>query len=268
MFAAYYRCLYGEDFIVESIGSVINHVDKVFVLLADKPWGEVDRCVYRGSTIFYPEIIDKLPHIVKHLAQHNSKIEVIPAFNVLNRDQAGWAESIIANHLGFRPNTLLFMEPDMVWREDQLCAFIQHFTSSTLRTITASQCELWRRLDYRVPPRAGRAASFLWDVTSTSRSGDLEVQEYVHNLGFCVSDRAMFWKHMLGIGISGPLKDSPPNEDWFEKVWLGWHPETNNRNLEISKGAEHNLSHAYPYPLDELPESIRKRAHEPWIANR
>ena len=147
----------------------------------------------------------------------------------------------------------------MVWRMDQLQNFIERFNKSTYRTITASQVEIWRRLNWRVPPRAGRAASFLWDVTSETRVGDVEVEDYVHNFGFAVTERSMFWKHMLGIGISGPLKDSPPNENWFEKVWLTWHPVTNNRNLEISKGAEHNLSHAYPYLTSDLPLSIQRR---------
>jgi hypothetical protein len=35
---------------------------------------------------------------------------------------------------------------------------------------------------------------------------------------------------------------------------LKWDIDTNNFDLEISQGAEKNISHAYEYPASELPE--------------
>ena len=52
---AIYRCLYGEDFIQESIKSVIDHVDKVFIFWTNKPWGNTDRCMYKGEEVVFRE---------------------------------------------------------------------------------------------------------------------------------------------------------------------------------------------------------------------
>jgi hypothetical protein len=79
-------------------------------------------------------------------------------------------------------------------------------------------------------------------------------------MGFSFSDKTMYWKHLTAIGFSAVIGDSPPNENWYEDKWLKWHPETNNVNLEISKGAEHNIPYAEPYSKSELPEIILTRA--------
>jgi hypothetical protein len=266
MFAAFYRCLYGEDFFPESINSIIDAVDHVFILLADRPWGDADRCVYRGSTIYFPSIIDNLPQTVRSAAAIE-KVTVISAYNPLNRDMAGWALTTISHHSPRPINKLLFMEPDMVWDTGQLNKFIQIYDASNYRTMTASQIELWRTFKWRVPRRSGRSGPFLWELSSQTRFGDIETSEAsVHNLGFCVSDRAMFWKHMIGLGISGPLQDSMPNEEWFEKIWLNWHPTSNNKNLEISRGAEHNLTHAFKH--DETLPVLLQSSRWPWLIER
>jgi len=266
---AFYRSLYGEDFFRESVASVIDHVDGVFMLLADVPWGRVDRCTYRDRTIFFPRVIDSLRAICEDMERRSSKFRVINAFNPLNKDMAQWALSEIRQVA--QPTRLLFMEPDMVWEKGALERFFELYNAGSMKVLVAGQVELWRKFGWRVPYRAGRASSFLWDIEDASRSGDLETTEaVVHNLGFCVSDRAMFWKHMLGLGISKPLQDSMPNEDWFERTWLNWDPITNNRNLEIAKGSESNLTHA-EQNQSVLPKLLTDGLHEgkwDWMERR
>ena len=159
----------------------------------------------------------------------------------------------------------------MVWHPQQLTSFIRFYDDSSYKLVTAGQVELWRRFDWRVPYRPGRAASFILDLTQP-RLGNHETADIqVHNLGFCVSDRNMFWKHMVGLGISGPLKDSIPNEAWFEQKWLGWHPKTNNQDMEISLGAERNIPYAVPYPQEELPHYLldgMSLEKWPWLKER
>lgn len=282
MTIAFYRSLYGEDFFQESVESVIDHVDKVYMLLAHQTWGGATKCTYHGRTVYYPEVFDRLGEIALNMERRSSKVRVVHAYNPLNKETPQWALRVIQddiNELRLHhvatpnqpPTWLLFMEPDMAWKRDQLDRFFEIYNAGKMRTLTAGQVELWRKLSWRVPYRAGRASSFLWDVTDNSRSGDLETTEaMVHNLGFCVSDRAMFWKHMIGLGISGPLQDSMPNEDWLEKTWLSWHPTLNNHGLEIAKGREANLEHAIAN-LTELPEPIIKGVAAgkwPWLLDR
>jgi hypothetical protein len=67
----------------------------------------------------------------------------------------------------------------------------------------------------------------------------------------------MYWKHMTAIGFSQKIGDDLPNEDWYEDKWLNWNFETNNQNLEISKGHEHLIPRALKYDRNELPELLK-----------
>ena len=80
----------------------------------------------------------------------------------------------------------------------------------------------------------------------------------VHNFGFAVSPKVMYWKHMTALGFSKVIKDCQPNEGWLSK-WLTWDLETNNKDLEISRGYEHIISHAFKYDPAGLPELIREK---------
>ena len=47
MIWAIYRIHYGTDFITESIKSIINDVDKVFIFYSEKPWVITDYINYK-----------------------------------------------------------------------------------------------------------------------------------------------------------------------------------------------------------------------------
>jgi phosphorylcholine metabolism protein LicD len=55
----------------------------------------------------------------------------------------------------------------------------------------------------------------------------------------------MLYKHIVAIQSSEYYKDSLPSEEWYEKKWLNWTPET--EDLEISKNYKHFIKRAYPY---------------------
>jgi hypothetical protein len=100
-------------------------------------------------------------------------------------------------------------------------------------------------------------------IGMTGGNGWIEGQQYaylpafVHNLGFAFGERVMLWKHLTALAFSAEINDALPNPDWYERVWLNWKP--GDTNLEISRGEEHTIPAAYPYPVEELPGVIRRK---------
>ncbi len=105
------------------------------------------------------------------------------------------------------------------------------------------------------------------EMPRTNRHSDIcgkpitRITPHVYNFGFAVSEKTMYWKHMTAIGFSQKIKDSPPNEDWYEEKWLNWNPSL--RNLEISRGSEHLIPMAIPMPDKyDIPQSVKERIKE------
>ena len=59
----------------------------------------------------------------------------------------------------------------------------------------------------------------------------------------------MYYKHLLALAAFDKIKDSEPDETWYENKWLNWNK--NSINLEISKGAQMNIKKAYKYKIPE-----------------
>ncbi len=101
----------------------------------------------------------------------------------------------------------------------------------------------------------------LKELPVTGKNGSvkwiLKLDAEVHNCGFCVSENAMYWKHLTGIAFAKTIKDSIPNENWYEDKWLNWDFKRNNENLEISKGYESDIPAAIPYDVKMLPEALK-----------
>lgn len=271
---AVYRILYGEDFIQDSINSITDYVDKIFVFWTNIPFGDVTQACYEGNLIRFPAKFDKVVEKIKAL--RNDKIVLIEDHVKFNDGQfTHLVNDHILPHYP-KPDEIMFIEPDYVWRWDQLKDVLVKFHKLGHLCASTRQVETWRTLDYRVPERQGRMAVMLWNLRHlrqvpltgkhANHPRDKSVPflgEYVHNLGFSVSEATMYWKHLTTIAFSQIIKDDPPRIDWFEKVWKNWDLRTNNRNLEISAGYEHHLPHAEPYPWIELPEVIRARYPDP-----
>jgi hypothetical protein len=260
---AVYRCLYGEDFIQESIRSISDHVDRVFVFWTNKPWGSSSGCEYKGTFYKFPEKFDNLLERIHEL--NDPKVTLIKAHTDTPDNQlTHYINSLVLPNFD-RPEFIMFLEPDHVFRDDQINGMIDDFMSSGATSLSTRQVELWKTPDFRIPERT-RCGSMLWNMTgldvmpNTRFHADVSpvrfTDRFVHNFGFCVSDLNMFWKHLTALAFSREIGDSVPNVNWLDDTWRNWHPKTNNRNLEISLGYEHLIPYAEPYPASELPKSI------------
>lgn len=264
------RILYGEDFVQESILSILDHVEKVFVFWTHIPFGDVTHVEYEGKIIQFPKKFDNV--LEKIQALKNTKIILIEDHRKFNDGQFTHLvnDIILPNYV--KPEEILFIEPDHVFRRDQLQQALTEFRQLNCMCASTRQVELWRTPFFAVPERHGRMASMLWNLRNiktiplTGKHANYPVgksvpflKSFVHNFGFCVSEHAMYWKHLTTIAFSTIIKDTPPRLDWYEKIWKNWDVVTNNTNLEISVGYEHHLPFAFPYDWRELPELIQKR---------
>lgn len=262
---AVYRVLYGEDFIKESIESILPHVDHVFVVKAEKPWGQTLGVTYKGKWIDWPEKFDNTREKVAEL--NSPKVTIIDDYWPTPRNQL----THIVNDLILpqrKPETVVFIEPDHVFTKEQAEKAFTHWSLYSGVQASTRQVELWKTPAFAVPERPRRTSVvfhriFGQSMGETGFNGAAEgiprLNAVVHNLGFCISEKVMYWKHLTAIAFSKIVGDTPPNEDWYESKWLSWDYQTNNSNLEISLGYEWMIPRAEPYDVSRLPESIRKR---------
>lgn len=264
---AIYRCLYGEDFIQKSIKSIEKYFDKIFVFWDDKVWGDVTECTYRGEIIKYPDVFDSVVDKITKL--NNPKIELIYDHRQTPFNQFTYLiNSIILTNYE-KPDTIMVIEVDHVFRKDQIEKSLEEFESSDYQTAHTNQIELWKTPDYYIQRKGHkRTGTVFWNMNRTDRLPDTGTQANignmpvlstsVHNLGFCVSEKVMFWKHLTAIGFSQKIGDSIPNESWYEEKWLSWDYDKNNKDLEISAKHTHYIPRADKYSRSELPEELRK----------
>ena len=260
---AVYRILYGEDFIQESIRSILPYVDKVFIVKAEKPWGNTRGVTYKGQWVSWPEEFDKTREKIREL--NESKVEIIDDYWPTPKGQL----THIVNDLILKrckPYTVVFIEPDHVFSAEEA---EKAFTSWHLYSgpqATTRQVELWKTPEFCVPERPNRTSVVFHRILGSpmgetgfngASEGIHRLPAKVHNLGFCLSPQNMYWKHLTALAFSRIVGDSPPNEDWYENKWLGWDEKGNSVNLEISLGYEWTIPLALRYNTEYLPESIR-----------
>jgi hypothetical protein len=262
---AVYRVLYGDDFIQESIRSILPHVDRVFVVKAEKPWGNTEGAFYKGNWVKWPDKFDDTREKVLELKEPN--VEIIDDYWPTPNGQL----THIVNDLVRKKcilSDVVFIEPDHVFSEEQAQLAFKAWHSSKYAQATIRQVEHWKTPLFRVPERPNRTSVVfhrlmgqpMGETGFNGASGGIpRLPAYVNNLGFCISEKNMYWKHLTALAFSRIVGDSPPNEDWYEQKWLNWHPETNNRNLEISLGYEWTIPQAIPCETSLIPESIKTR---------
>lgn len=270
-----YRVLYGEDFIQESIRSIYDYVDKIFIFWTDKPWGNITECQYLGETVYFPQKFDNVLGKIEELNLPNIIVQHDHVENNWNQFSHLVNRIILSGYE--KPETAMFMEPDYVWRKDQLeQAFVEwEDIRERHQHATSDEIELWKTPYYRAEPNPTcriRLACMFWDmrkkdrIPNTRRHANMTIpaktprlKAFVHNFGFCISDKAMYWKHMTALGFSQKIGDSPPIERWYQDKWKDWHPLKNNKNLAISKKYAHHIPSAIPYAVKGLPEVIREK---------
>lgn len=266
---AVYRVLYGEDFIQESIKSILNYVDEVFVCIADKPFGNTQGVTYKGEWIPWPQKFDDVREKVLEL--NDPKIKIIDDYcpTPLNQLTHIVNDLILPHHE--RPNIIVMMEPDHVFCSSEIRDCLEEFATGNMSCATTEQIELWKEPSWRIPSRPNRVGPVLHKLNvneqfcQTGFNGAPIGFDYkklyatVHNMGFCISPKVMYWKHLASLAFSQIIGDSIPNETWYEDKWLKWNPQTNNSDLEISRGFEYTIPCAYPYDLKQLPEFIKEK---------
>jgi hypothetical protein len=262
---AVYRVLYGEDFIKESIESILPHVDHVYVVKAEKPWGHTLGVTYMGQWVDWPEKFDNTREKIAELK--SSKVTVIDDYWPTPKNQL----THIVNDLILprcSPDEVVFVEPDHVFSTEEAKKAFLHWGSYSGTQASTRQVELWKTPAFTIPERPNRTSVVFHRIFGKrmgetgfngASDGIYRLQATVHNLGFCLSEKTMYWKHLTALAFSKIVGDSPPNELWYESKWLTWNPKTNNQNLEISLGYEWTIPYAVSYDTSKLPESIRER---------
>ena len=274
MVYAVYRCLYGEDFIKESIESIIENVDKVFVLYSTKIWGNVTEVKYKDEIIKFPKKFDNLIE----------KVQEIKSDKIVVLDQGEfWTDKPWGNYTSIingivipkygKPDIFVLPEVDHVFADGDFEIALDLFKDLDLIVAKTKQKELWKSPKYILPFR-DRIGTVFWkmedleEFPATHGNGQpinntvlssLVIPVYVYNLGFMVSKKAMYWKHLTAIAFADIIGDSRPNISWYENKWLNWDYETNNSDLEISIGYEKDLPYAKKYINCRLPDSIMNR---------
>lgn len=268
---AVYRCLYGQEFIEQSIRSVLHVADRVFVYWTNKPFANVRDVTWEGMRIRLPATLPDIREKVQPLVEeYGDRV-------VLQYDHWGVPDDQFTHLINdrmlkeaLRPDYVICMEPDMVWKHGELEKALQTFIDSGKLSATFPQVELWKHLTRRIPERPKRIGPVFFSMAGKYRNGVPKTGKsantkqmvhlngaHVHNLGFCVHPRTMLLKHLLAIGFSAQIEDSPPNEQWLLDKWMAWDPADNDNDLEISKGREHTIPNTQRYSRASLPEVLR-----------
>lgn len=269
--AVYPSVLYGQDFIVESIQSILPHVEHVFVVMMAAPWGRTAGVAYRGEWVPWPKQFDATRERICALG--DSRIEMIEAQKDTPWNRWGFGvNDAVRGGLGVDFDEVVILDPDCVFREDEArAAFAEWGSRLDWQWAHCEQVELWRTPAWQIQrPRSmisfHRGDLSLLDSPDPpgSRPQSPKPTSHllpgkIHNLGFCVSEANMRWKFLTSVAFSPVVGESLPNQYWYEKTWLNWHPATNNRNLEISQGCESAVPCAVSYDVTRLPASILKR---------
>lgn len=259
MIVALYRMYYGEDYIIESIRSIINQVDHIYIGIAMKPWSEITEVNVRGNKIKIPVPIDRGYELAINMSHIYEKVHVFPYHQLLPDNQfTKMYEQIQKN---YDIDTVILMEPDMVWPEKEKGV---KEVITALKTIDNGMCctyqvEHWKTCDYMIPVRK-RPGAILYDMNKYvslphtgkngmphATAGIQYINYHIHNYGFCLSPRNMWWKHWIGVENNKWINDSQPDPDWFDAKWISWDFENNNIDLEISKHYKHLIPGAIRY---------------------
>lgn len=257
MRVAIYRCLYGEDFIQESVRSVLPHVDRVFVFKAERPWGSSTGVQYRGEWVSWPEKFDALRDRV--LDMREEKVSIVDDYWPTPSGQYEHIyDDLLEPKFGGALKEIVVMEPDWVFSKAEAERAFAEWDASKSPVAYARQVELWRTCDWCVPPsgRAGRA------TPAFHRVGGKPIERpvgreflfgFVYNLGFCMSDEVTRWKHLTALAFAQEIRDCVPNEGWFDR-WRAWRP--GDKNLEPAATLEHLIPEVARFDGD-VPDEIR-----------
>lgn len=275
MIWAIYRLHYGVDFIKQSINSIKDDVDKIFIFYSLKPWVKKDQIKYQNKFIQFPEN----PENVELFLKENFSTEKIFIKNYECKtplNQFGKLFDLSCEIENKKPKYVLFMEPDMIFGKKQLNKLkLELKLKFWLNFLIARQIEIWKyeitsksKNTFRIPLRKKRVGPALWKVNDKCKietqfgGGSLKKKNNfssfikILNMGFSFNKNTMLYKHLTAMVFSEVIGDSVPDENWYEKKWLNW--KIDSKNLEISEGSQHLIKQAYTYTI---PDKYYKYLH-------
>lgn len=256
---------YGVDFISKSINSIIEDVDKIFIFFSNKPWILQNKIIYKNNEINFPSNPENVDLYLKENFINNPKISIINFECKTPLNQFGILYEEVLKKINLIPKKVLFMEPDMIFPENGLKKLVTELDCKFwLNNISTKEIELWKTYDtlqkksYRVPyrKRSGGGA-MLWNTDKKIQTGfspkdhkkKINFSWFVEilNLGFCISNKTMLYKFLIGLVYTKKIGDSLMNENWYDDKWLNWDLHT--KNLEQSRGAEHRIPKIIEYKI-------------------
>ena len=266
MMWAIYRIHYGTDFIIQSVNSIINYVDKIFIFYSEEPWVKTNKINYKSKVIEFPKNPDDVKNfLLKNFQSNKIIIKKYECNSPLN--QYGDLYTIVANENKDKPKFVLFMEPDMIFGKNQLQILKLELTLKFwLKNITTRQIEIWKfNLDnvdnFRIPLRKRRAGPVLWHTNrskkiqtefsgcSSDKKKNFSSFVKILNMGFSFNKETMLYKHLLAVVFSDVIGDSKVDEMWYDNKWLGWDLDT--INLDISEGNQKKIKKAYKFKIPQ-----------------
>lgn len=265
MIYAAYRVCYGEDFVQESIKSISDSVDKIFMFWDDKVWGGMESVIYKGQEVKFPKKFDNILDKIKEL--NDPKVTLV--YDHVNSDKGQFThivnDVLLKNWV--KPDLLMMIEVDHVFKKSEIVKAMEIMSEGQIKHASTKPLELWKTYEYRIPER-NRLATVFWNMKGldslpvTGRFANIRhtsfLPVYTHNFGFCWNPKTVYWKHLLATANAPKTGDKRPNEAWYDK-WLNWAVDGDNRDLEISLGHEHEIPYAYKHDIRDLPEVIKEK---------
>jgi len=144
-----YRAFYGDDFIEESLKSILPYADKIFVFWTDRAFGKIHSVEYNNEIYKIPKKIDNIVDKITDLKEE--KIVLIKQYFSTNNNQFTiMYNNIIVPKYG-SSDILIMMEVDHVFRKDQIEMALDEFIEREYSQATTEQWEVWKGFNHCVP---------------------------------------------------------------------------------------------------------------------
>src|SRR5574337_792369 len=177
-----YRILYGQDFIKESIKSVCPVADKIFICIADRPFGDTKGVHYKGQWIDWPQKFDDVRAKIQEAIDEDEALPDYPRPPKLNlKDRIVVLDDYcsspknqlthIVNDLILpnyeTPDYVMMMEPDHVFDTYGVRdAIMFEMEMNTWKFATTEQVECWKTHHWRIPNRPNRMGPIIHRLNS------------------------------------------------------------------------------------------------------
>tara|TARA_X000001382_G_scaffold106961_1_gene82480 strand:- start:25 stop:750 length:726 start_codon:yes stop_codon:yes gene_type:complete len=234
---AIYRIHYGLDFLEQSVNSIYDHVDRIFIFWSHLPW-------YKGCTNL-PPLNENVTDFCDKKFGLEKVFVYVKEFDLPDNQYKIMYDQVVKDH--GRPWQTLMMEPDMVWGED-----INKIWDIKDKETSFKQIEFWKSEEWYVPRQKPRPGPTLYNgEMGKTNKGCWSNPHAIHpdyscyNYGFCLTPEVMKYRCEVLLQSSKYYRDSQPSPVWYEQKWLNWTPET--EDLEISENYKHYIKKALPW---------------------